>query len=96
MEERSNVVQEKDVSVVTLTWNSEKDIEKFLESLIIDFESSQINYEIIIIDNGSIDKTKENIKKINEKNGNIILIELGHNAGTTFSRNIGLRLAKGK
>jgi hypothetical protein len=96
MEERSNVMPEKDVSVVTLTWNSEKDIEKFLESLIIDFESSQINYEIIIIDNGSIDKTKENIKKINEKNGNIILIELGHNTGTTFSRNIGLRLAKGK
>lgn len=87
--------KETKVSVVSLTWNSEKDIEKFIISLQKDFKSNDISYEIIIIDNGSLDGTKNIIKKIQNDDENIILIELGKNTGTTFSRNIGLKLAKG-
>lgn len=85
-----------EVSVVALTWNSENDIKKFLNSTINDLEGSNISYEIIIIDNGSKDSTINIIKQIQKTNKNIILIELGKNTGTTFSRNIGLKLAKGE
>lgn len=45
------------ISVVCLTWNTEKDFEKFLKSIINDLDTSNISYEIIIIDNGSKDNT---------------------------------------
>jgi len=89
-------IKEIDISVVSLTWNSEKDIEKFLKSITKDLETSNFFYEIIIIDNGSNDNTLKIIKEIQAINDNIVLIELGKNTGTTFSRNIGLKLAKGQ
>ena len=85
-----------EISVVSLTWNSEKDIEKFLKSINKDLETSNFFYEIIIIDNGSNDNTLKIIKEIQAINDNIVLIELGKNTGTTFSRNIGLKLARGQ
>jgi len=84
------------VSVVSLTWNSEKWVKKFISSLVNDFEHDNISYEIIIVDNGSVDETINVVKELQLSNENIILIQLGKNMGTTFSRNIGLKMAKGE
>ena len=83
------------VSVVSLTWNSENWIKRFITSLVSDFESDNIPYEIIIIDNDSTDRTVSIIEEFQKNNDSIMLIRLGKNMGTTFSRNIGLRIAKG-
>jgi glycosyltransferase involved in cell wall biosynthesis len=45
----------KKLSIVILTWNSEKDIKPCLDSLITSLEG--IKYEIILVDNGSTDNT---------------------------------------
>lgn len=82
------------ISVVIITWNSEKHILRMMESLISDLKDSSLYYEIFIVDNGSKDKTvsivKENFLE------DIVLIQLGKNMGTTFSRNIGLRMCTGE
>ncbi|WP_319574722.1 glycosyltransferase family 2 protein [uncultured Desulfobacter sp.] len=83
-----------DLSFVILTWNSEKYIEKCLSSIVVSLESSPLNYEVLIVDNGSQDNT---IKIITEQKGTKIrLIELGRNTGTTYPRNLSVKKAKGE
>ena len=52
--------------------------------------------EIVLINDGSTDKSLKIIKKINIKNPNIILHSNKKNMGVSTSRNIGLKKAKGK
>ncbi|MED3746821.1 glycosyltransferase family 2 protein [Geobacillus stearothermophilus] len=81
-----------EVSIVTLTWNSEDYIEQMLGSLINKLRGEGIEYEIFVIDNGSTDKTLEILKRIQKSEKRLFYIPLCKNLGTTFSRNIGLKL----
>ncbi len=91
-----NEVQKPSISVVSLTWNSEKHIERFIESLIKDTSISNIRIEIFVIDNGSVDATVSLLRKYSQENDLINFIPLSKNMGTTFSRNIGIRCAAGE
>lgn len=53
------------VSVVIPAYNEEKGISKVLTDLKTILDSTQIQYEIIIVDDGSTDKTAEIVKKHN-------------------------------
>jgi len=77
------------ISVIILTWNSEKYIEKCINSLKIDN-----NIEIIIVDNGSTDSTLEIVKKY-ENEYELQVIKLDKNYGTTKPRNIAISKCKG-
>jgi len=86
-----------DLSFVILTWNSEKYIKGCLQSLIDDLKGSLFSYEIFLIDNGSQDGTRRIIKAFKDLHPlNIKPIYLKCNKGTTFSRNLALRQAKGR
>ncbi|MBQ6479660.1 MAG: glycosyltransferase, partial [Anaerolineaceae bacterium] len=76
------------ISFVILTWNSEKVISACLDSIA---EISEQDKEIIIVDNGSSDKTVEIIDQFIKANSQITirLIQLEKNYGTTISRNLG-------
>ena len=50
------------ISVLMATYNSEKFISKSIESII---KQSYLNYEFIIVDDGSLDSTKEITIKLN-------------------------------
>jgi GT2 family glycosyltransferase len=80
------------VSIVIITWNSEKYLPACLNSL-----SAQTNkdFEIIIIDNGSTD---EEYLKLEEKYPKLKLIlkKLNSNLGFSIANNIGARLASGQ
>ena len=76
------------LSIIIPTYNEEKDIEKCINSL---QKQSFKDFEIIVVDDGSTDKTKEIIRKYNK----IKLIE-GEHKGPGFSRNLGARKAKGE
>lgn len=84
-----------DLSVVILTWNSEKYIERCLDSVINDASNSNLSFEITIVDNGSSDSTKDRINSFKSKYENINLIELEKNYGTTVSRNLALKQSTG-
>lgn len=84
------------ISIITLTWNSERYIERMIESVFRDSNLSDVKIEIIIVDNGSSDSTVELIKGLQENKSNLFLIELARNFGTTVTRNIGIKQSQGK
>lgn len=81
-------------SFVILTWNSSKTINDCLLSISKNSIKSRLNYEMLIVDNGSNDQTVKMIRD-NFKYLPVKLTVLPKNMGTTFSRNIALRQAKG-
>ncbi len=85
-------MQNPKVSVIIPTYNEEGDIEKCLDTLL---KQSYKNLEIIIVDDGSTDKTRDIVKKFIKKNNKIALIE-GEHKGPGFSRNLGAGKSKGK
>ncbi len=82
------------ISFVILTWNSEKTIENCLRSIIRTCRSQNLDYEILIVDNGSIDNTTEIILQ-NAVSAPVELIRLPKNMGTTRTRNRALRMCTG-
>lgn len=79
---------QKNISVVILTYNSEKHIDGCIQSLL--GEPNKIK-EVIIVDNYSQDKTIEIVKK----NKSIILISNKTNYGFAKGINIGIKKTKG-
>lgn len=81
-----------DISFIILTWNSEKYIEKCLQSIdtIRNFST-----KIYVIDNGSKDSTISVLEQIKAKmtHAALEIILLSSNKGTTVSRNLGLKKA---
>lgn len=73
------------ISYVILTWNSEKYIENCINSIL---DIKEIDNDIIIVDNGSQDNTR-NLLKNYEKEIKTILLD--KNYGTTKSRNMGIK-----
>ena len=73
-------------SILICCYNSEKYIEETINSII---DQSYGNWEIIIIDDGSIDKTKKIIQKYIKKNINIKYF-FQKNSGFASARNLGL------
>ena len=76
------------VSIIILNYNGEKVIIDCLDSI---YKTEDIDFEIILIDNNSQDKSH---KKCKEEFPEIILIENQENFGMT-ARNIGIKEAKG-
>ncbi|WP_139892152.1 CDP-glycerol glycerophosphotransferase family protein [Bacillus sp. D386] len=80
------------VSVITPVYNVEEYIEETLESLV---KQTLSPIEIIMIDDGSSDKSAEIIKCYQKKHANIIYLKQ-NNAGPGTARNTGLDIAKGE
>ncbi|MDD3013674.1 MAG: glycosyltransferase [Candidatus Gastranaerophilales bacterium] len=78
------------VSVVIPTYNSEKYLTNTINSVL---NQTYQNFEIIIIDDGSIDKTKELVEKINNPK---IRYFYQNNAGASAARNNGINHANGE
>ena len=76
------------VSIIIPTYNEEKDIEECIRTLL---KQNYKDKEIIVVDDGSSDRTVEIVKKFKK----VKLIK-GEHKGTGFSRNLGARKAKGK
>jgi GT2 family glycosyltransferase len=85
-----------DISIIILTWNSEKHLSRCFDTLLFDLCSDRFSYEVFIVDNGSSDNTISIIKSFEVQYPNhIVPIYLNTNAGTTYSRNLALKQAKG-
>jgi dolichol-phosphate mannosyltransferase len=83
-----------DLSIIIPTLNEKENIEELIDK--INKTLRNINYEIIFIDDGSKDRTIDEINKFREKNKNIILIERGERKGLGSAFIDGLKIAKGK
>ena len=77
------------ISITMLNWNGFEDTKNCLESL---RKSTYPNYEIIIIDNGSSDGSKEWLRAQKD----LVLVDLEKNYGVTGGHIRGYEVAKGE
>jgi len=81
-------------SIVTPSYNSWKYMESYFESL---EAQSFKDFEVVIVDDCSSDETYEQILKYSEQSSlNIRLVKNKNNSGPGYSRNRGIKLAKGE
>jgi glycosyltransferase involved in cell wall biosynthesis len=81
------------VTIITPTYNSEKFIANAINSVI---NQSYINWEYIIIDDCSSDKTVLLVSEFIKKDNRIKLIQQSVNQGAAVARNEGIKRADGK
>ena len=81
----------KKISVIIPTFNCERFIESAIESA-----QAQIGveFDIIVIDDGSLDKTKDIVIRLVQKYSNIRFVENIFNKGAAGARNTGIFLSK--
>ncbi len=78
------------ISIIIPCYNGASYIEETLHSIL---QQNNVNFEIILIDDGSTDDTKSNVLSINESR---IHYHYQNNSGVSKARNEGLKLAKGE
>jgi len=82
----------KKLSVVICVWNEEPNIKPLSEQIKVALKG--IDFEAIFVDDGSIDNTRGEIKKIND--GRFILVELKRNYGQSSALQAGIDQAEGE
>lgn len=88
----SNSVEEERISVIVPIYNGEKYIKRCIECLL---EQTYPRLEIILINDGSLDKTENICQKYAEQYENITYL-FQHNSGAAAARNRGMNYATGK
>lgn len=84
---------ELDLSIIIPVYNSEKFLEKCLNSLIK--QQTKYNYEIITVNDGSTDSSGKILSNY-KNNYDIIKVVTQDNKGISEARNVGLEYARGK
>ena len=78
------------VSIIILNWNGEKCIEQCIDSVL---SQTYDNFEVIVVDNASTDKSPEIVKK---KYPMVKLIINNKNLGVAKGLNVGIKASKGE
>lgn len=79
------------VSIISPAFNNEKTIKNTIDSVL---NQSYSNWEMIIVDDCSSDRTGDIVKKYKDKR--IKYIKLDKNSGASVARNVAIKEAKGK
>jgi len=84
-----------ELSVVIPVCNEENNIEVLYYKLIRALNKIKKSYEIIFVDDGSNDNSFKVIKKLSEKDKNIMIIQFQKNFGKSAALSSGFKIAKG-
>lgn len=87
------MVRQELISVIMPTYNRGNVIEKAIMSIT---QQTYKAWELIIIDDGSVDDTPNIVKKYEREYENIFYIRKETNSGVSAARNLGLKQAKGQ
>ena len=83
------------ISIIIPTFNGKRFILRCLRSIYLQKKISDASFEVIVIDNGSADKTVNEVSKHFGKKKNFKLISLPQNRGASFARNLGVQNSSG-
>jgi glycosyltransferase involved in cell wall biosynthesis len=84
-----------DLSLVIPCYNEEKNIEKVVREMVGVFDAKNIDYELVLVNNGSLDNTGRIIENISTKNPRIKVVHVKKNEGYGWGIINGLRKASG-
>jgi len=85
-----------DCSIVIPLYNEEPVIDELYERLTSTMARTGLAYEIVFVDDGSIDRTLELIKNIAEKDPKVVAVELRRNFGQTPALAAGFDISTGR
>ncbi len=77
-------------------YNEEEGCKAFTETLVKAFDAEKIDYELILVDNGSVDKTADIIRGLQVDNPRVKMVSVAHNQGFGWGVINGLRIANGR
>ncbi|GAB4219065.1 MAG: hypothetical protein Fur009_3310 [Candidatus Microgenomates bacterium] len=86
----------KSLSIIIVSFNTKKITKTCLISLKNNFKKYPIDYEVIVVDNGSSDGSVDMLKKIEKKWKDLKLVISEKNLGFGKGNNLGLKYATGK
>ena len=81
------------LSIIIPIYNREDTIGRCLDSIL---DQRPEDIEIICVDDGSTDRTREVVQEYQQTNANIRMIENPQNQGRSYARNRGMEIAQGK
>ena len=85
------------VSAVVLSFNAEAHIRQCIEALVATFGQLNGECEIFVIENGSHDDSPQMLRELESEHGSMLDVTyLDSNSGTTKSRNLAIRRARGE
>jgi glycosyltransferase involved in cell wall biosynthesis len=90
--ENQDIMKEGLVSIITPIYNGEKYIAETIESVL---NQTYTNWEMLITDDGSTDKSADIIREYQRKDARILFFQQ-KNAGSASARNNGIHYAKGQ
>ena len=84
-----------EVSIIMLGWNQ---YEEYTKPAIVDIltKTQDVDFELIVVDNGSTDKTGEKLITYSQKDSRLIPIVLPTNLGFSGGNNEGYKVARGE
>jgi len=85
-----------DISIIIPAYNEEGNVVIIYEQISSVMNQLNKSYEIIFIDDGSTDKTFENLKRIKEKDAIVKIIKFRKNFGQTAALDAGFKHSKGE
>ncbi len=83
-------------SIITAIYNSERYLEESIESVISQDIGFEDNVQLILVDDGSTDKSRDIAIGYGNKYPNNILVLTNENEGVASARNLGLKHVEGK
>ncbi len=86
------------LSVIVPCYNEEENVPYFYQELMKQeafFHEKEIEFEVIYVDDGSVDRTVEEVRKLNEKDQRVHLVSFSRNFGKEAGIYAGLKKAKG-
>src|SRR4030043_1882980 len=85
-----------DISIVIPIYNERESIEKLYDNLSQALSEMDLKYEVLLIDDGSIDGTFNELLKVHNKNKLFKIIRLRRNFGQTSAMSAGFNYAEGE
>ncbi len=84
-----------EMTIIVPTRNEAECVEKTLGKIAQVCEKARIDYEMLVMDDGSKDGTKDIVAGIAAKNGNVRLVNRSEPYGFGYSIRDGIRMASG-
>ncbi len=84
-----------DLSVVVPIYNEEENLTLLSSRLTSVLDTTRLTYEIILVDDGSKDKSLELLRQMAEKDSHCVIVELARNFGHQVAISAGLDQARG-